>query len=545
MDATPTLLLLSLPPSALAGIDLLSFTTTPSFHGLKHLPPGAHLVFTAPHATLALRHGAWFYISPPSPSSSSLQLIVKRWSAAEETLLPVTDAAEVMRHRANLGAIWRGGLAPYRQHAGEGEVVDEGMGWTQLASRITPGYLSRVFATGAEEGWHVGSYSDSAAVATSTSASVSATDSSSHTTGRKALEMDAPLHFIPLNLRQTWPASATGRERTEAARDWSWYLSSVAPVEDVLAEIQFCFLTGLTLNNLAAVEQWRALLRLALGCRAAALTHPEFFVEVLGLVGRQVERLADDADVEPAPAMDGNGTGAGDTAHQELEDKSEAELLAYDLPLRNKTSRASKKTGKSPAKPPAWPPEEMAMPTLPSQDSLASLFLDLEADAEGMSTSFLHTQLVRFRHRLEQAGEEAQPVLRAMGNLEAMLFERFVWEFDSGVPVVGKNEGLPREMDEDDDDDDGEYAPAVVELSQEQMDALGITGVPSGLIRQDGETKSKREEVRADRALLRGGGMSRVVVEDSDSDQESGAVDDGEEEGWDDTVDLEELDARF
>jgi A1 cistron-splicing factor AAR2 len=39
------LLLLDLPQGALAGIDILSFTTTPRFQGVKNIPDGFHFAF--------------------------------------------------------------------------------------------------------------------------------------------------------------------------------------------------------------------------------------------------------------------------------------------------------------------------------------------------------------------------------------------------------------------------------------------------------------------------------------------------------------------
>jgi A1 cistron-splicing factor AAR2 len=39
------LLLLDLPQGALAGIDILSFTTTPRFRGVKNIPDGVHFAF--------------------------------------------------------------------------------------------------------------------------------------------------------------------------------------------------------------------------------------------------------------------------------------------------------------------------------------------------------------------------------------------------------------------------------------------------------------------------------------------------------------------
>ncbi|KAL9085374.1 MAG: hypothetical protein Q9159_004718, partial [Coniocarpon cinnabarinum] len=62
---TPTLLLPSLPPNALVGIDTQSFTSTAQFKGLKDLEPGWHFVFASATLSSSLRSGIWFYVSDP------------------------------------------------------------------------------------------------------------------------------------------------------------------------------------------------------------------------------------------------------------------------------------------------------------------------------------------------------------------------------------------------------------------------------------------------------------------------------------------------
>lgn len=59
---TPTILLPDLPPKTLVGIDLITFTSTPNFHGIRDLSPGWHFLYTGATETLSLRSGAWFYI---------------------------------------------------------------------------------------------------------------------------------------------------------------------------------------------------------------------------------------------------------------------------------------------------------------------------------------------------------------------------------------------------------------------------------------------------------------------------------------------------
>ncbi|KAF2006895.1 AAR2 domain-containing protein [Amniculicola lignicola CBS 123094] len=294
---THCVLLLALPPDALAGIDLLSFTTTPRFHGVKNLPPGLHFVFAASDASVALRHGAWFYVSP---GAGPPQVFIKRWDKATEDLVADTAPTEVLRWRANLGSVWKDGLTPYRQTVkstdagGEDEVTEESTDWDQLTSHISPSLLSRISGLNPDH-WSL------------TSASSAAQDLE-HIPGleksNSVLYPEKELQFLPVDLKRTWRVGATGTERTEAARDRSWALgeliekhckgTSVRSRElEVLGELQFAFLMVLTLNNNSCLEQWQRLLGLFFTCRQAVKERSHLFIELLKTLRLQLSHCTD------------------------------------------------------------------------------------------------------------------------------------------------------------------------------------------------------------------------------------------------------------
>ncbi|PNS17139.1 hypothetical protein CAC42_7193 [Sphaceloma murrayae] len=602
-DPTPALLLLSLPPSSLCGIDLLSFTTSPSFRGVKSLPPGPHFIFTSPHSTLAVRHGAWFLIpdlvSGPGPGPDpSPTLILKRWDEPTETLQPVLDAAETLRARANLGAIWRGGMAPYRQSSGSGSgsgsgsdgPADQGPNsWVGLTAEVTREYLSRVFGTG-EEGWHVTTYSD--------------VEDGADGLGGVVQGTERALRLMAVDLRRTWREGATGRERTEGARDRSWYLFHLAggsggegsghgsegALRVVLAEFEFCFVMALTLNNFACLEQWRKLMRVVLTCRVVVAEVPGFFVRFLELVRGQMLRLGTDVTV---PTEEGNqgderhgGKVLGEVRESSLEDKTEEELLRYDLPLRGKTGRgegrkqALKREVRAMEKEAEMEREKEVLHDM-GEDELKTLFLEDELDVSGHS--FLRGLLVRFREAVEELvgsrddmeiegrqqayDKTVVDVLDELKKLEATLFDMYSWDFDDALlPERPFRKAMPEfggdpsgahlkshhstaegedvrpmglsQMDDDEEDEDGEYAPAVVDLTQEQMDALGIQGTPGSKVKTTSqESRKAKEERQAE--------LSQVVVEDSSEDEEGGQTQDYSDNDFDDTIDIEDLDVRY
>ncbi|EKG20160.1 Putative cyclase [Macrophomina phaseolina MS6] len=221
MDASPCVLLL-VPAGALGGIDLLSFTTTDRFKGIKELPPGWHFVFTSSTNSLSVRHGAWFRVRGSSRSSPSSppELFVKKWDPEREELVPETDQAELMRWRANLGAIWRDGLTPYRQTASK-DADDEGdkeEDWRRLTDAVDERLLDRVLGAATEDHWSL------------TSASSAARDMDvipGLSKEQSQWQPEKELALLPVDLKRTWGVDVVGRERTEAAKDRSWALGDL------------------------------------------------------------------------------------------------------------------------------------------------------------------------------------------------------------------------------------------------------------------------------------------------------------------------------
>ncbi|KAJ4382047.1 hypothetical protein N0V86_002375 [Didymella sp. IMI 355093] len=290
-------LLLDLPEKALAGIDLLSFTTSPRFKGVKNLPCGLHFIFAASDSALSVRHGAWFYVSP---GTGSPQVFVKRWEAQTEDLVAETSQTEVLRWKANLGSIWKDGLTPYRQtvqegdSGAEGDYQEESQDWDELTSRITQTLLSRICGLNPDH-WSL------------TSASSGMMDLESIPgleTSNSMRNPEKELKFLPIDLRRTWRVGATGRERTEAAQDRSWYLGDLIDNHsqagdergrefEVLGELQFAFLMVLTLNNNSCLEQWKRILSLLFTCQQAIKERSQLFIELLRTLRIQLTHCVD------------------------------------------------------------------------------------------------------------------------------------------------------------------------------------------------------------------------------------------------------------
>lgn len=427
MDTTDKacVLLLNVPPKSLGGIDLLSFTTTPQFKGVKNLPRGWHFIFCASSSSLSVRHGAWFYVTG---QSSTPELFVFTWDSSEEKLIPITDSVRLMQYRANLGQIWKEGLTPYRQTSGQdGDTNDEEetRDWQILTDCITPVLLDRILSS---RDWTLTS---------ACSAKIDADDIPNlHVAGtaKSGQQEEKELAFLPIDLTRTWRPGATGRERTESARDHSWYLSSLVSdhcagrEEEVVGELQFCFLMVLVLNNFSCLEQWKRILSLVFTSFEAVGEREGLFVKVIRMVALHMKHVGD------------------------------AEGGLFDM-----------------------------------------------SDTD---SNFLKQLLRRFKLGIGdlEEGLGKADVIEELEQLQSFLKSEFGWEIEEGYVLkhgmIQLEDGEMVDVDVDDregeaEEEEGEYAPTVVELTDEQLRSLG--GGPGGRAAEPEE--QIREELEEDKML--------------------------------------------
>lgn len=298
MNPTPTILLPDLPPKTFIGIDLVTFTSTANFHGIRDLPAGWHFIYSGTTEALSLRSGGWFYID----GDRDQEILVWQWDANTETLEPLRAQQEVQHHKANLGSVWAsGGLFRFRSRVTRGHTrgdeeqdedeEDEEEGredWRGLTKWLSPTVLSRIIGTPAHDSdgrpsWMVSSGS-------------SALRDSDEIPGTEA-DAEVEFSFLPIDLKRTWREGAIGRERTEAAQDRSWALGDVIEQaggeENVLGELQFTFLMALTLLNFSCLQQWKRLLELVLTSRQAVVSREGLLCDVLRLLRLQLQRCED------------------------------------------------------------------------------------------------------------------------------------------------------------------------------------------------------------------------------------------------------------
>ncbi|MCJ1225242.1 hypothetical protein MMC12_001891 [Toensbergia leucococca] len=296
---SPAILLLDLPPGTLCGIDLLSFTTSARFQGIKDIPPGWHFIFTGASSSLSIRHGFWFHIPETLPSSPAPPpLLVHKWDLLSESLTPETDPSHLQHHTANFRAIWNSSLTPYRQSASD-KPVPEPQHWALLTTHITRRLLSHL--TGSSD-WTI----------TSTSCAAQDRDEIPGLSFEESrVGEERELGVLGIDLKRTWREGAVGRERTEGAVDRSWALGEIVGRagtwdgggekepgleewgSEVLGEMEICFLMVLTVGNFSCLEEWKRILGVVFTCKKVVVEREAWFASVVELLRMQLQRCED------------------------------------------------------------------------------------------------------------------------------------------------------------------------------------------------------------------------------------------------------------
>ena len=279
--------LLDLPPGILCGIDLLSFTTTAQFRGIKDVPTGWHFVFTSETISLSIRDGFWFHV--PTQITDLAPLIVRKWDASSGSLLPCADPES---YRTQLPILWEKNFSPYRQSADK-EAKPEMGDWAGLTEHVSSRLLGHLTQN---ENFNI----------SSASCAKEDRDEIPGLTAEDVGEEERELGVLGIDLKRTWREGAIGRERTEAALDSSFALNDVVgrrQFQDhkqkeewgtvMLGQMEACFLMVLTIANYSCLEEWKRCVGLVLTCKRAIREREDWFGRFLALVKRQMERCED------------------------------------------------------------------------------------------------------------------------------------------------------------------------------------------------------------------------------------------------------------
>ncbi|KAL5319781.1 hypothetical protein ACEPPN_012838 [Leptodophora sp. 'Broadleaf-Isolate-01'] len=236
-----------IPAGVVFGYDTISFTIKQQgvFEGIKDLNPGAHFIW-AGTSDGSLRTGFWL-MSSKLTSDEYGEVIVKRWDKYNEVLVDEVSVAEIRIQENSLPEI-----ADKLQHyAVKQDEINDPTIWTRLTSSMKAAFLNRVTGQKEWNHWQVSSNHDD--------------KTSNGVSGGNAREFgrDEILDFVFPEDGRTFSTNAVGRERTEQAMDTSSHIVAVITgscthedSDEIIGELQFCYLTGMMLGNIACIEHW-------------------------------------------------------------------------------------------------------------------------------------------------------------------------------------------------------------------------------------------------------------------------------------------------
>ncbi len=236
-------------------------------HSLALFTPRPDLIYYT--HILGCRELGFFCYSPDFLFVTSFLLAIHNSNDKKLTLVCSREAstAEIRIQKRSLPE-FIDKLRPYDQFIGSSGteiLVKYPNIWQDLTSSMKGAFLCRI--TGQEwNHWQVSSIHDCK------------TTSSPNNDNK-----DEVLSFVVPRDAHTFSQSSTGRARTEQAMDTSSHIRGVIAIctfedsDEIIGELQFCFITGMFLGNLACMEQWSHIIKVVFRAFRLAVEIPEFF----------------------------------------------------------------------------------------------------------------------------------------------------------------------------------------------------------------------------------------------------------------------------
>ncbi|TVY16303.1 hypothetical protein LARI1_G005425 [Lachnellula arida] len=287
-----------IPSGSILGYDsqLLTVKAPDQFEGIKDIPAGVHLIWGGSSLT-SLRNGFWF-ISSKRASDEYGEIHVRRWDSQNEVLQEEVTMAEVRIQKAELPEFIHK-MQPYK--ATTSALLDQTSSivstspttttkdpniWLQMTSCIKGALLSKV--TGQQwNHWQISSYHDCSPKG---HRSKSSRDADITIDNYK----DEILNFVFPEDTKMFSDESRGRERTQQALDSTSYVEDIInekctyqDSDEIIGEVQFCYLSGMLLGNIACIEQWAHVVKVVFHAYYLSLEMPVFFKKFIQAVHNQ------------------------------------------------------------------------------------------------------------------------------------------------------------------------------------------------------------------------------------------------------------------
>jgi A1 cistron-splicing factor AAR2 len=270
---------LGLPDNLIIGLDAMAMTTNKSLPGFRDIPRGAHFLWVQQPGGVS-RCGYWFV------TGAQGTIRVKEWDTYNEVLREPSQSEALQKHSMESA---RQSLQPYAMHSHRDKPSlplndtlpdwarsPESL-WRTLTSAISTQSLSRI--TGKQD---VSEY---------------LVDSMDSTKDAHRGELNflftqdfRDLQVLDVGSLQSRVADTSARIQAFLSNTTtSSSSSSQSPKHDILAELQFTFLTGTHLGSPACLDQWWNLtLKLVLRAYTLAISHPRLARDLIRTLHAQL-----------------------------------------------------------------------------------------------------------------------------------------------------------------------------------------------------------------------------------------------------------------
>lgn len=301
-----------MPSGSIFGIDNFAFGLgkDANFEGVRELPPGPHLIYDG-SLELSTRNGFWI-MSKQRATCERGEIFIKRWDSYNETLEDEVSLAEIRIQKDNLPHMFER-LIPYpagstiagtSKQTTSSEIEhpptkDAGIRnpkmWSRLTFAIKGAMLTRLTGCPWNKWWvsstHEGKVMEWKAADGQSSTVPSLIDHRAE----QIIGKDLVLTFIFPCTGVVYSKGVVGRPRSEQALDSSEYIMAVIndrctyqDPDDVIGELQFTYITGVLLGNIACQEQWAQIVKIIFKAFRLAINMPVFFRKLIETVHAQL-----------------------------------------------------------------------------------------------------------------------------------------------------------------------------------------------------------------------------------------------------------------
>ncbi|OBT62670.1 hypothetical protein VE03_07501 [Pseudogymnoascus sp. 23342-1-I1] len=288
------------PPGSFIGYDTVGLNIEKNHHfgGIREFPPGPHFIYGGSMSEISTRNGFWI-ISNQRTSGERGEIFVKKWDRHTETLVGEDSAVEIKSQKDNIQSTY-GTLLPYNIRAAQTPELsksradsaetdgDDPKTWQDLTFAIKGPLLSRVTG-GNWNDWRVTSMDERKPT------DAKPADNQTQMAMDTTIAEEKKLGFVFPAGSKTYSESAVGRARSEQAMDSSSHVRGIIAdnctsdgPDDVLGELQFCYLTGVLLGNICCMEQWGHVVKILFKAFRFAVEEAHFFAKVIEVFQAQL-----------------------------------------------------------------------------------------------------------------------------------------------------------------------------------------------------------------------------------------------------------------